>query len=72
MLLVSFLLWLCRIFCDLCIVTACAAICLTAVGITYCCHGPVFGEGSLLHFQVFLLLVFSVYDTAYSHHFPFF
>lgn len=66
MLLVSFLLWLCRIFCDLCIIIAFAAICLTAVGVMYCCHGSVFGERSSLHFQVFLLLFFfSLYDTVF-------
>lgn len=71
MLLVSFLLWLCGIFCDLCAVTAFATICLTAVGDTHCCRGSVFGGEKATAFSGVPPVVF-FYMTLhfYSHHFP--
>lgn len=67
MLLVSFLLWLCRMFCDPCTITAFATICLTAMGDRQCCHESLWGKVSyrifrcssscfFLYYTVFLFL----------------
>lgn len=67
MLLVSFLLWLCGIFCDLCTVTAFAPTYLTAAGGRHCCHMAGFCGKKV---TVFLGVppagfFFSPYDTAF-------
>ena len=72
MLLVSFLLWRCGIFCDLCTVTAFATVCLAAVGDGRCCHGAGFGREKTTAFSGVPPIGF-FYMTLHfcSYHFPF-
>lgn len=72
MLLVSFLLWLCGISCDLCTVGAFATICLTEVREKHCCHRSVFGGEKVTVFSGVPPVVFFCMTLHFcSYHFPF-
>lgn len=68
MLLVSFLLWLCGMCCDLCAVTAFTTACSAAAGDGHCGHGSGSGGEKVTAFSgvpPVVFWVFFLYDTAF-------